>query len=110
FETGNTERFSRLLNFNPQAQFPVNQITVAFPEATGLGTQTIALRGVVTPVGRGGVKNRENYDRDFNNIGPRIGLAFKLNEKTVIRAGGALFYAPLGGGGFNIVTAAMDGL
>ncbi len=75
-----------------------------------MGTQNIALRGVVTPVGRGGVENRENYDRDFNNIGPRVGLALKLNEKTVIRAGGAIFYAPLGGGGFNIVTAAMAGL
>ncbi|MEP7341957.1 MAG: TonB-dependent receptor, partial [Acidobacteriota bacterium] len=110
FETGNTDRFNRLLNFDPQAQFPVNQISVAFPDATGLGTKTIALSGVVKPVGRGGVKNRENYDHDLNNFGPRIGLAYKLNEKTVIRAGGSLFYAPLGGGGFNIVTAAMDGL
>ncbi len=68
------------------------------------------MRGALTPVGRDGVENRENYNRDLNNIGPRIGLAFKLNEKTVIRAGGALFYAPLGGGGFNVVTAAMSGL
>jgi hypothetical protein len=110
FETGNTERFNRLLNFDPRAQFPVSQVSVAFPEATGLGTRTIALGGVVKPVGRGGVSERENYDHDLNNFGPRVGLAFKLNEKTVIRAGGAIFYAPLGGGGFNIVTAAMDGL
>jgi hypothetical protein len=109
-ETGNTERFNRLSNFDPDAQFPASQITVTFPAATGLGTQTIPLRGVVTPVGRGGVKNRENYDRDYNNFGPRLGLAFKLNEKTVIRAGGAIFYAPLGGGGFNNVTAAMADL
>src|SRR5262245_12668386 len=109
-ETGNTERFNRLLNFDPQAQFPVNQITVAFPEASGLGTRNIAMRGVVTPVGRAGVQNRENYDRDYNNFGPRVGLAFKVNEKTVVRAGGSIFYAPLGGGGFNIVTAAMGGL
>ena len=110
FETGNTERFNRLLNLDPKAQFPIDQITVAFPAVTGLGTQTIPLRGVVTPVGRDGVENRENYDRDLNNFGPRVGLAFKLNEKTVIRAGGAIFYAQLGGGGFNIVTAAMAGL
>ena len=110
FETGNTERFNRLVNFDPNARFPINQITVIFPGATGLGTQTIPLHGVITPVGRGGVENRENYDRDLNNFGPRVGLAFKLNEKTVIRAGGAIFYAPLGGGGFNIVTAAMEGL
>jgi hypothetical protein len=110
FETPNTERFNRLSNFDPQAQFPASQITVTFPAATGLGTRTIPLQGVVTPVGRGGVKNRENYDRDYNNVGPRVGLAFKLNEKTVIRAGGAIFYAPLGGGGFNNVTAAMADL
>src|SRR5262245_34443193 len=110
FETPNTERFNRLSNFDPQAQFPASQINVTFPAATGLGTRTIPLQGVVTPVGRGGVKNRENYDRDYNNIGPRVGLALKLNEKTVIRAGGAIFYAPLGGGGFNNVTAAMADL
>jgi hypothetical protein len=110
FETPNTERFNRLSNFDPQAQFPASQITVTFPAATGLGTRTIPLQGVVTPVGRGGVKNRENYDRDYNNVGPRVGLAFMLNEKTVIRAGGAIFYAPLGGGGFNNVTAAMADL
>lgn len=110
FETGNTERFNRLLNFDPQAQFPVNQISVAFPETTGLGTRTIALNGVVKPVGRNGVETRENYNHDLNNFGPRIGLAYKLNEKTVVRAGGAIFYAPLGGGGFNVVTAAMAGL
>jgi len=110
FETPNTERFNRLSNFDPAAQFPAGQISVAFPAASGLGTRTISLRGVVTPVGRGGVKNRENYDRDYNNFGPRAGLAIKLNEKTVIRAGGAIFYAPLGGGGFNNVTAAMADL
>src|SRR5215510_12129512 len=110
FETPNTERFNRLSNFDPAAQFPVNQISVTFPTASGLGTRTIPLRGVVTPVGRGGVKNRENYNRDYNNFGPRLGLAFKLNEKTVIRAGGAIFYAPLGGGGFNNVTEAMADL
>jgi hypothetical protein len=109
-ETGNTERFNRLLNFDPQAQFPAGQVSVTFPAATGLGTRNIALRGVVTPVGRAGVENRENYDRDYNNFGPRVGLAFKVNDKTVVRAGGAIFYAPLGGGGFNIVTAAMGGL
>lgn len=110
FETGNTDRFNRLLNFDPQAQFPVGSVSVAFPEATGLRAQTIALRGVVTPVGRGGVESRENYDHDLNNFGPRLGLAYKLADKTVVRAGGAIFYAPLGGGGFNVVTAAMAGL
>ena len=29
---------------------------------------------------------------DFNNFAPRAGLAFQLNAKTVIRAGGGIFY------------------
>lgn len=106
----NTERFNRLTNFDYNAPFPVNQITVNFPAATGLGTRTIPLNGVITPVGRGGVKNRENFDRDLNNWGPRIGLAYKIDEKTVLRAGGGIFYAPLSGGGFNTVTYALGDL
>lgn len=31
---------------------------------------------------------------DRNNIGPRIGLAYKLNEKTVVRAGWGLMFSP----------------
>lgn len=106
----NTERFNRLTNFDPTAQFPVNSITVNFPSATGLGTRTIPLNGVITPVGRGGVKDRNNFDRDLNNWGPRVGLAFKIDDKTVLRAGGGIFYAPLSGGGFNTVTYALGDL
>lgn len=106
----NTERFNRLTNFEFNGQFPVNQLSVDFPAATGLGTRTIPLRGVVTPVGRGGVTNRENFNRDLNNWGPRIGLAFKIDEKTVLRAGGGVYYGQLSGGGFNTVTYALGDL
>jgi hypothetical protein len=106
----NTERFNRLTNFDLNAQFPVNSISVAFPAATGLGTRTIPLRGVVTPVGRGGVSNREQSDRDLNNFAPRIGLAFKLNDKTVLRAGGGFYYSSLSGGGLSNASYAIGDL
>ncbi len=106
----NTERFDRLTNFNPVAQFPVDPITVNFPSSTGLGTRSIPLLGVITPVGRGGVENRENFDRDLNNWSPRVGFAFKVNEKTVVRGGGGAFFAPLSGGGLNAVTYALADL
>ncbi len=105
-----TERYNRLTNFDISAPFPVPGLTVAFPAGTGLGTRTIPLNGVVLPVGRDGVSNRENSDRDLNNFSPRIGLALRLNEKTVLRAGAGIFYAPLSGGGFNNVTFAMSDL
>lgn len=106
----NTERFNRLTNFDFNAPFPVGEIAVAFPAATNLGTRVIPLRGVVAPVGRGGVTNRENFDRDLNNWGPRVGLAYKLDDRTVLRAGAGIFFAPLSGGGFNNVTYAMGDL
>ena len=106
----NTERFNRLTNFDSSARFPVSSLTVNFPEVTGLGSRVIPLNGVITPVGRGGVENRENFDRDLNNWGPRIGIAYKINDKTVLRAGGGIFYAPLSGGGFNTVTYALGDL
>jgi hypothetical protein len=106
----NTERFDRLTNFDPAASFPVNPINVSFPASTGLSPRVISLSGVVTPVGRGGVSNRENYDRDLNNFAPRVGFAFKVNDRTVVRGGGGAFFAPLSGGGLNAVTYALADL
>jgi hypothetical protein len=49
--------------------------------------------GVVTFSGRNGVP-RNAFRTDWNNFGPRIGLAYRLNTKreTVIRSGFGLFY------------------
>ncbi|MFN0122911.1 MAG: carboxypeptidase regulatory-like domain-containing protein [Blastocatellia bacterium] len=109
-DLGNTERFDRLTNFDFTAQFPVSSLNVAFPAATNLGTRTLPLRGIITPVGRSGVEAREQFDRDLNNFGPRIGLAFKLNDKTVLRAGGGIFYGSSSGGGFSNATYALADL
>ncbi len=109
-DLGNTERYNRLTSFDPQGAFPVSSLTVAFPAATNLGTRTIPIRGVVSAVGRGGVSNREQYDRDWNNWGPRIGLALKLDNQTVLRAGGALYYASTTAGGFSTATLAVSDL
>ena len=86
-DLGNTERFNRLTNFGRNGQFHVSSLAVAFPATTNLGTRTINMRGTVTPIGRNGVSAREQYNRDLNNWGPRLGLALKLDDKTVLRAG-----------------------
>lgn len=65
---------------------------------------------MVTPVGRGGVSNREQSDRDLNNFAPRIGLAFKPNDKTVLRAGGGMYYSSLSGGGLSNASYAIGDL
>ncbi|MCI0390175.1 MAG: TonB-dependent receptor [Acidobacteria bacterium] len=109
-DLGNTERYNRLTTFDPQGAFPVSSLNVAFPAATNLGTRMIPIRGVVSAVGRGAVSDREQYDRDLNNWGPRIGLALKLDDKTVLRAGGAIYYASTTAGGFATQTLAISDL
>ena len=44
-------------------------------------------------------KNRGSWDTDWNDLGPRIGLAYKISDKLVVRAGYGVFYVPLLGSG-----------
>ncbi len=35
-----------------------------------------------------------DYNADYKNFGPRVGLAYSLNDKTVLRTGYGIYYAP----------------
>jgi hypothetical protein len=50
--------------------------------------------GTIAPAGVNGAP-RNAYNTDWSNIAPRIGFAYALNPKTVVRGGWGLFY---GGG------------
>ncbi len=39
------------------------------------------------------------YPTDYTNIGPRVGFAYQLTPKTVLRGGWGMFYQTLGNGG-----------
>jgi hypothetical protein len=104
-----TERFNQLTNFDPGAAFPVNNLNVAFPASTGLGTRTIALRGAVINLGRNGNTTRGQSRADLNNLAPRLGLAFKLDDKTVVRAGAGIYFSPMTSGGASTSIFAVLG-
>jgi hypothetical protein len=55
----------------------------AFPNFT--------VRGGIGFVGTGGLP-RSPVDTDWNNVQPRVGAAFMLNDKTVLRGGWGIFY------------------
>ena len=76
-----TDRFDRLLNFDKTATEP-----------------TTGRLGAFRFVGRN-TDNRNQFDTDKNNFGPRIGFAYQVNDRTVVRGGAALgFISPFNEG------------
>ncbi len=94
-----TERFNRAVrNFDYNAALPIeaqakaNYAQAPIPEVS---PEQFQVRGGVTFAGVGG-QPRTLWERDKNNLMPRLGVAYSLNDKTVIRAGYGLFYGFLG--------------
>ena len=109
YEAPRTDRFNQLTNFDYSATPTI--------QAEGL-----TLRGGLTFVGVNGL-GRQNANPDRNNIAPRLGIAYRVLPKTVIRAGAGLFYAgttgvgggagPFGTSGFlagTSILTSQDGL
>lgn len=95
------ERFNRAnYGFDPQATSPIS-----------IGGTP--LRGGLLFAGANG--NPENiYEWDYNNIQPRAGFAYQVNEKTAVRGGYGLYYlnpSDLGRRfGFDITTPSVNSL
>jgi outer membrane receptor protein involved in Fe transport len=77
-ETPRTERYNQLTNFDYNAASPLS--------APGL-----SLKGALTFVGVNGA-SRYQSNPDRNNFAPRVGFAWHVTPKTVIRAGGGIFF------------------
>jgi hypothetical protein len=93
-ETPFVERYDRqAYGFDSDVPLGVT-INVPVFDANGklIGTEPNALAGGLTFAGVNGNPRRQGTI-DWNNLGPRIGLAYTLNEKTVLRAGYGIFYA-----------------
>ncbi len=93
-----TERFDRASWFDLDAQIPLN--------VPGLGPfyGGLVFAGSRTPGAPRGIR-----DLDKNNFAPRIGLAYKLASRLVLRAGAGMFYSPTTGIGPNATNAGALG-
>jgi hypothetical protein len=81
-QTPRTERYNRLNIFDPDAASPLAGPT-GLPDLVG-GLEFVGVDG----------RNREQYSTQLTNWAPRIGFAYELTKKTVLRGGFGIFYAP----------------
>ena len=75
FDTPRTERFNRTNYFDPNANSPLGN----------------GARGGLVFVGVNG-NDRHQYIWDLNNLAPRLGLAYQIDKRTVVRMGYANIY------------------
>ena len=120
YESPTTERFNRTIqDFDFQTPNPVEEQARAaysrapIPEAPVANFR--ALGGLL--FAGAGSQPRGLWQADQNNFAPRIGLAYQLTRRTVLRSGYGIFYDVLGidrtdvnQGGFNQPTSLIPSL
>jgi hypothetical protein len=95
-ENAPTERFNRnVYGFDPNIASPIEAAAKAAYALNPIPEIPVSSFNV-----KGGLlfsdENRRGiYDADRNNVQPRIGVAFQLNDKTVLRGGWGVYTVPL---------------
>ncbi|MEN6533771.1 MAG: TonB-dependent receptor [Bryobacteraceae bacterium] len=96
WEGANTERFNRSnRGFDFASDSPIAAAARAAYAASPIDEVSAAnfqVRGGLQFAGIGG-QSRSLTNSDFNNISPRIGVAYQFLPKTVLRGGYGIFYA-----------------
>ena len=86
FDVPRTERFNRLSYFDLNAPSPIANLVPANPFFNPAD-----LRGALVFVDE---NNRRQVDTDLNNFAPRIGAAYNLDDRTVVRSAYGVYYMP----------------
>ncbi|MGH9521469.1 MAG: TonB-dependent receptor domain-containing protein [Terriglobales bacterium] len=90
-ETPYTERHNNVaFGFDPNVALGINGI----PLSASVPAFNANLHGGLVFAGVNGISRAEG-NLDKNNFGPRVGFAYQLFSKTVVRGGFALFYSPM---------------
>lgn len=106
-----TERFNRSVrgyDFNTpnplEAKAKQNYAASPIPE---LAVADFHFIGGLTFPGVNG-QPRELWRRDTNNFMPRVGVAYQLNSKTVLRGGYGMFFGPLGARRIDVIQTGFS--
>jgi len=82
-----TERYNRVASFNPKEVNPALQ-------AKGITLNGQPILGAVDFANTPQHPEKGMMREHFRLFAPRLGVAFRLNNKTVVRAGGGIYYLP----------------
>ena len=94
-ESATTERFNRnIIGFDPTVASPVEAAAKAAYAAKQIPQIPAANFNVKGGLLFAGDDNRGFWDTDKNNVQPRVGVAYQLTEKTVLRGGWGVFTVP----------------
>jgi hypothetical protein len=94
-ETPYTDRFDRATFFDPTV---TNAATAVDPAALG-GLQFVGKD----------ITSRHRFAGDYNNVGPRAGLAYKLSDNIVFRSAYGILYQPILTFGFGATSYGTQG-
>jgi len=89
-QTNWTERYNRILDFQPNLASPL----AGMANPTNGLTIPSGLKGAFALVNTPASPGRTDENMPLTDINPRIGVAYRLTDKTVIRAGYGVFYLP----------------
>jgi hypothetical protein len=93
-----------------------NAANVAAWKAAGVNASAMSqVLGTIAPAGVDGAP-RNAYNTDWSNVAPRVGFAFAINPRTVVRGGWGFFYgggleggSPIGYQQTTLYVASTDG-
>jgi hypothetical protein len=89
-----SERFDRQVVLLPNATSPLSSAVSALTNPV-TGQPFGTLKGAISLVKSSARPSRNSVDMPLTNFNPRFGLAYRWNDKTVIRAGYGIFYLPV---------------
>ena len=94
-ELPRTERYNKLSYWDPNAPSPIQGAINATGVSAAVCPACSNLRGAMRFVGQPGSQyGRAQAPTQYKDFGPRLGTSFAVNDKTVIRGGFGLVFAP----------------
>ena len=99
FYGGDNWRITQKLTLNLGLHYEIN---TPYADAHDFWVNFNPVNAAVEVAGQNGVSKTANWQTDYGSIGPRLGFAYSVNERTVLRGGYGAFYDPQANQGTTI--------